>query len=357
MKKHIDRLHRDWRKFDTVDKPKEDNIKVDAPIVNDVKPTDTAINAQQLNKGRFINPELSVNKANNLGGVKPLGLGKLKGNPNALSERFNNNIKANSKSLKTVNNMHDNEEEYEKMMDVLTRAQKRRVEDFQDAIHYDEMSEYPAPASSLTRDGVKNRRLAVELSRVISKLAEDHVGATTEGDDFWDCDRLVRRQFNKESIYNCRNSREKQNIVIMLDSSPSCKEESQFYSDIATQICRFGDVELYNAPNGRLVKIYSNKEKRFVPFLTMEDVIKDMHKLSAFKNRVIIFFGDCDGFRIMAEASVNNIVYYFNSSHIDDIDYYISQYGDRFNGKRNNFNVMPDIINIKSFMEACKKLK
>ena len=114
MKKHINRLHRDWRKFDIVDKPKEDNIKVDAPIINDVKPKDTAINAQQLNKGRFINPELSVKKANNLGGVKPLGLGKLKGNSNALSERFNNNIKANSKSLKTVNNRHDEYEEYEK---------------------------------------------------------------------------------------------------------------------------------------------------------------------------------------------------------------------------------------------------
>ena len=360
MKKHTDLINRNWRNFGSIDKPKEDNITINAPIVDDAENTTvepgklTSKDAQQYNIDKFVKPSMDNITASNSGGPKPLGLGKLRDQVNKLTEKFdksisNNKIKKNP--LYTTKGYSSNE--YNDMKKVMTDKQKERLEDFESSLDYSRINKNPAASGKLTLNGVKNRRLAVELSRVISKLAEDHVGATTDGDDFWDCDRLVMRQFNKESIYSCRNSREKQNIVIMLDSSPSCEKQAKFYSDIASQVCQFGDVELYDAPNARLVHKYSPRDKRFVDFLTMDDVANNIHRLSAFKNRVIIFFGDMDGFHVMANASFDNTIYYFHS----DNEGYIKDCLRGQPHKSRNFRIMPRVTNVKKFMEACKKLK
>ena len=361
MKKHTNLISRNWRNFGSIDKPKEDNITINAPIVDDAENTTvepgklTSKDAQQYNIDKFVKPSMDNITANNLGGVKPLGLGKLRDQVNKLNKKFDKNIR-NSKikqnPLYSTSDYSANEE-YKVMKKVMTEKQQERLEDFELNLDYSRINKNPATSGNLTLNEVKNRRLAVELSRVISKLAEDHVGATTDGDDFWDCDRLVMRQFNKESIYSCRNSREKQNIVIMLDSSPSCEKQAKFYSDIASQVCQFGDVELYDAPNARLVHKYSPRDKRFVDFLTMDDVANNIHRLSAFKNRVIIFFGDMDGFHVMANASFDNKIYYFHT----DGEGYIQDCLDSYQHKSRNFKIMPKVTNVKKFMEACKKLK
>jgi len=288
---------------------------------------------------------------NNSGG-KPLpGLGNLRNNPAKINRKFNSNTNAfdprNSKLLQNG-----------KARSKLTEPQKNKLEDFKQDHEMSRINKNPAPAGKLSLKDVRDRRLGVELSRTISKLAEDNIGAYTEGDDYWDCDRLAMRQITKESIFNCKMSREKHNIIIILDSSPSCSRYANFYGKIASQCVQYGDVELYDGPNARLVHIYKPREKSFVKFLTAEDVFNNVHEWSLFKNRTIIFFGDSDGFHIALRNTVHNKVYYFYTSDENDFQYALQDHTD-YGGDCNTKNLKP-IYNIKdvdSFMKACKKLK
>jgi hypothetical protein len=251
--------------------------------------------------------------------------------------------------------LYNQNDERDMMMDVMKYSQRRKIDQFDEDVNMSRINMYPALPGKYTLEGARNRRLAVELSRVISKLAEDHVGAALEGDEFWDCDRLSMRKLNRESIYKCRMTREKHNIIIMLDSSPSCDEYSNFYSDIASQCVQFGDIELYDAPNARIVHMYSNRKKAFVEFFTIEDILKDVHMWSLFKNRTIVFFGDFDGLHIVLGGTINNKVYYFCTQDTDDIQWYLKDNTKPCNYR--NLEIIPNITSVESFMKACKKLK
>ena len=345
MKKHTNPLQTKWRNFTTPGYPWE-TTKVDAPqpkvklrnITCDVGNSPVKINVPR--------------KANNSGGVQLPGLGKFHNNSKNITKRFNSNTKINKDC---VNMLYHPNKEIDMMMDVMKRAQRRKVEQFFEDVNMSRINMYPALPGKYTLEGARNRRLAVEMSRVISKLAEDHVGAAVEGDEFWDCDRLSMRKLNRESIYKCRMSREKHNIIIMLDSSPSCSDYSNFYSDIASQCVQFGDIELYDAPNARIVHMYSNRKKAFIEFLTMEDIFKNVHKWSLFKNRTVVFFGDFDGFHIVLEGTINNKVYYFCTLGKSDIKWYLEENNLPCNYR--NLEIIPNVTSIESFMKACKKLK
>lgn len=161
-------------------------------------------------------------------------------------------------------------------------------------------------------DTSSNKRLATEFARLIGKIAEDLTGEPEPGDEYWDIDRLLNRRLSKESILNCKMTRERESIIMILDSSPSCHAQAVFYSELASIATVHGDVELYNAPNARLVEMYNARKKKFVPFLTPYDLMDRVHKWSLFKNRVILFFGDNDGEQIVLHATENNDVYWFD---------------------------------------------
>lgn len=345
MKKHTNPLQTKWRNFTSPGK-KVENTKVDAPQPKvELRNTPYAVSESPV--------KINVpQKANNSGGLKLPGLSKFHNNSKNITKRFDSNTKINKDG---VNMLYNRTDERYMMMDVMKNSQRRKIENFDEDVNMSRINMYPALPGRYTLEGAKNRRLAVELSRVISKLAEDHVGASVEGDEFWDCDRLSMRKLNRESIYKCRMTREKHNIIIMLDSSPSCSEYSNFYSDIASQCVQFGDVELYDAPNARIVHMYNSRKKAFVKFLTMEDIFRDVHTWSLFKNRTVVFFGDLDGLHVILEATVNNKVYYFCTESSEDIEWYLKDNNRPCNYK--NLEVIPDIRSVKSFMKACKKLK
>jgi len=345
LKKHTNPLQTKWRNFTTPGYPWE-TTKVDAPqpkvklrnITCDVGNSPVEINVPQ--------------KANNSGGLKLPGLSKFHNNSKNITKRFDGNIKINKAD---IDMLYNPDREYDMMMDVMSRKNRRKIENFHEDVNMSRINMNPALPGKYTLEGARNRRLAVELSRVISKLAEDHVGAALEGDEFWDCDRLSMRKLNRESIYKCRMSREKHNIIIMLDSSPSCDEYSNFYSDIASQCVQFGDIELYDAPNARIVHMYNSRKKAFVKFLTMEDIFRDVHLWSLFKNRTIVFFGDFDGLHIVLGGTINNKVYYFCTQDTDDIQWYLKDNTKPCNYR--NLEIIPNITSVESFMKACKKLK
>ena len=345
MKKHTNPLQTKWRNFTTPGYPWE-TTKVDAPqpkvklrnITCDVGNSPVEIDVPQ--------------KANNSGGLKLPGLSKFHNNSKNITKRFNSNTKINKDGVNLLYNQND---ERDMMMDVMKHSQRRKIERFDEDVNMSRINMYPALPGKYTLEGARNRRLAVELSRVISKLAEDHVGAALEGDEFWDCDRLSMRKLNRESIYKCRMTREKHNIIIMLDSSPSCDEYSNFYSDIASQCVQFGDIELYDAPNARIVHMYNSRIKALFKFLTMEDIFREVHLWSLFKNRTIVFYGDFDGLHIVLEGTINNNVYYYCTQGTDDIQWYLKDNIQPCNYR--NLEVIPNITSVESFMKACKKLK
>ena len=341
MKKHTNLIKADWRNYPSGLKSElrtETEVKITAP------PNSSTISA---NTSKSSVPHVK----NNSGGQPLPGLGKLRNNPANINRKFNSNTNAfDPHNSKYIQNGKERAE--------LTNAQKDKLDDFRQDCDYSRINKNPAPAGKLSLNGVRDRRLGVELARTISKLAEDNIGAYTEGDDYWDCDRLAMRQITKESIFNCKMSREKHNIIIILDSSPSCSRYANFYSKIASQCVQYGDVELYDGPNARLVHIYKPREKSFVTFLTAEDIFNNVHEWSLFKNRTIIFFGDSDGFYTVLKNTVHNKVYYF---YTHDEEYFHANLEDyKEDGRDCNTKNLKPIYNIKdvdSFMKACKKLK
>ena len=344
MKKHTNLIKTDWRNYTS---GLESELRT--PEVN-AYTAYTPPNSQSISE----NPNKSSvpHVKNNPGGKSLPGLGNLRNNPANINRKFNNNTKNN--------NAFDPYGDINKLLrnGKLNRSQENKLENFQSDHDMSRINKNPAPAGKLSLKDVRDRRLGIELARTISKLAEDNIGAYTEGDDFWDCDRLAMRQITKESIFNCKMSREKHNIIIILDSSPSCSRYANFYGKIASQCVQYGDVELYDGPNARLVHIYKPREKTFVTFLTAEDIFNNVHEWSLFKNRTIIFFGDSDGFELVLKSTLHNKIYYFYTGCQDDFEYFLKDYA--YGGIAcNTKNLKPifNIDNVDSFMKACKKLK
>jgi len=345
LKKGTNPLKTNWRKFVTQSNKESSTLNSAAPELN----TNDMPSVQSVNV---------KSKVSNSGGQKLPGLGKFHNNSKNVTERFNKNANNYTSEMDELYKSYDKSEEFENMIDMLTEKQRERINNFRSAVDMSRINRNPSMPNKLNLDGVKTRRLAVTLSRAISKIAEDSIGATIEGDDFWDTERLAMRSINKESIYKCRNSREKHNVLILLDSSPSCSNEAELYSQIASQCTQYGDVELYDAPNARLVHMYDNKRKRFVEFLTVDDIKNDVHRWSMFKNRNIIFFGDFDGDRIAFANTLNNKVYYFCTEDMEDCIYRMNSFKqNKIPHNFKNLTIIPSVYDTKTFMEACKKLK
>lgn len=159
-------------------------------------------------------------------------------------------------------------------------------------------------------DHSQRRRLSHQFARIISKVAEDHVGEPTEGDDEWDVEEIMKRRYTGRPLLSCRCSREKQSVALILDTSGSCEPQAQFYAAISQVAAELGNVEMYSAPNGEL-------EMKYEPvwgwrWLSSEEMEKHRHGWQ-FSGRVILFFGDFDGGDYPVLASRKNKVYWFSS--------------------------------------------
>ena len=193
---------------------------------------------------------------------------------------------------------------------------------------------------------LRKRRLANALSVVVGKVAEDKSGEPTIGDDEWNIDELLYRTITRRNINSCKQSRERERVVLILDTSPSCSEEASFYMDIAKSAVHLNDLEMYDAPNARIVKEYDMHKNKFVSIPSEVGAV--MSKWQLFKNRTIIFFGDYDGTNIVSDASKCNSVYWLNP----DLERYRSMHADKvFKGK------LFACTSEKDFMRLVRKIK
>lgn len=138
------------------------------------------------------------------------------------------------------------------------------------------------------------RALAGRFARMVSKVAEDSADLPVEGDDEWDFAELITRRFTGRMVSQCRMTREKRKVVIVLDTSPSCESQARLFAAVARIAEDMGDCELYDAPNFTLNAKKENQQwVRLPPSQTAWD----------FKGRVVLAFGDFDGLQIICEAS------------------------------------------------------
>ena len=155
----------------------------------------------------------------------------------------------------------------------------------------------------------RNKRYGTAFANLIAKLAEDSSGADIDGDEFWDEQLLTERTVTRYNINKCKKDKTKERIVLMLDTSPSCRSVADFYGLIANIAESYDDIEVYDVPNGRIVHKYSRRYKRFVPAWNLEDIINEAHEWKYMKNRTVLMFSDSDCTRIVEKnIGINNTI-------------------------------------------------
>jgi len=161
----------------------------------------------------------------------------------------------------------------------------------------------------------RQRRLQNAFAVVLSKVAEDLSGWPVEGDEEWDVQAIMERRITRRPLNQCRQSREKERVVLIVDTSGSCQYQAEFFSQLATAAWRLGDVEIYAAPNASL----EFERSRHGGWDRIAGYDDGQHW--PFVRRTIIFFGDFDGGNSVVEAAKKNTVYWFScEDRYDDMD-------------------------------------
>lgn len=151
---------------------------------------------------------------------------------------------------------------------------------------------------------LRRRRIMTTFALLMSKVAEDLTGWPIPGEDEWSVPDLMARHLDRRPLAQCRHSRERERVVVVIDTSGSCLHQARFFSAIATAAAAAGDVEIYDAPNAG---IRARKGRRgWQPAA---------HTHWDFARRTVIFFGDFDGGDVVIRASRRNKLYWFCSEN------------------------------------------
>ena len=170
---------------------------------------------------------------------------------------------------------------------------QEKMEQAEDAELAHERNIFDAP-QAFTLEGRYLRRLASQFARMVSKVAEDSADMPVQGDEEWDFAELTRRRFTGRNIHQCRMTRDKRKVAVVLDSSPSCLHQARLFGAIATVAEKLGDCELYDAPNFSIISRKSRNQWERLPEREQE---------WNFSHQVVLAFGDFDGIFAILEAS------------------------------------------------------
>jgi len=165
----------------------------------------------------------------------------------------------------------------------------------------------------------------------------------------------MMRSITKRNIYSCMQSRERENIVLVLDSSPSCQSTSELYAKIALLSVKIGCLDIYLAPNAYVTHKMNSKSYEYEPIFDLSKdssfIICGMDELhNFFKNRVILYFGDWDGEDMISKASQTNEIHWFNKDYTYRTSYrfidYIKKQQPDFGGTAYGCRTRKDLISI-----------
>lgn len=200
------------------------------------------------------------------------------------------------------------------------------------------------------------RGLAARFARMVSKVAEDSADMPTQGDEEWDLVELRQRRFTGRLISQCRMTREKRKVAVVLDTSPSCEHQARLFSSIARVAEELGDCELYDAPNFAIhaVKLPPLPGGRGGGHGGEWESLPQAERDWQFQRRVVLAFGDFDGIeRICAASAVRgNKIYWFSCEERPTVlehnrDFFVSRYKGRY---------FP-ATNLQGLMKAMRKVR
>lgn len=148
------------------------------------------------------------------------------------------------------------------------------------------------------------RNLATRFARMVSKVAEDSADLPLAGDDEWDFAELLRRRFTGRMVHQCRMTRERRKVAVVLDTSPSCEQQARLFGAIALIAEELGDCEIFDAPNFLIMA-----HKTGADWVNLPEEQRQWN----FQGRVVLAFGDFDGIDQISLASTvrGNKIYWF----------------------------------------------
>ena len=151
----------------------------------------------------------------------------------------------------------------------------------------------------------KDRRIASMFARLASKVAEDMSYERAPGDAFWDPRKIMRRQIDRRPLRHCKMDYTKRRLALLVDTSPSCRDEAVFYSKIATGALLRDDIDIFLCPNGRIDARFDPEACRFV--------VDDRGGEWDLSGRVVLYFTDWDGADEIVKHSRDCTLYWFDN--------------------------------------------
>ena len=160
-----------------------------------------------------------------------------------------------------------------------------------------------------TPDDFKDRKTATLFALLVSKVAEDISYQRAPGDRFWDPRKIMRRQIDRRPLSHCKMDYTKRRLALLVDTSPSCRDEAIFYSKIASGAMLRDDIDLFLCPNGRVDARFDRDEMRFVSDDRGADWVLD--------GRTVLYFTDWDGADEIVEHARTCTLYWFDNCDPD----------------------------------------
>ena len=170
------------------------------------------------------------------------------------------------------------------------------------------------PETVQDRKTVRDRKTAAMFAILVSKVAEDMSYERRPGDEFWDPRKIMRRQIDNRPLRHCKMDYTKRRLALLVDTSPSCRDEAAFYSKIASGAMLRDDIDLFLCPNGRIDARFDPDPMRFVD----DDRGADW----ALDGRTVLYFTDWDGADEIVTHSRACTLYWFD--HCPPADYWES---------------------------------
>jgi hypothetical protein len=162
-----------------------------------------------------------------------------------------------------------------------------------------------AVGTDWTPSDLEAHKTARLFALLVSKVAEDMSYQRRPGDEFWDPRKIMRRQIDRRPLRHCKMEYTKRRLALLVDTSPSCRDEAVFYSKIAAGAMLRDDIDLFLCPNGRIDARFDPEPMRFVADDRGADWDLD--------GRVVLYFTDWDGADEIVAQSRACTLYWFDN--------------------------------------------
>jgi len=148
-------------------------------------------------------------------------------------------------------------------------------------------------------------KTASMFALLVGKVAEDMSYQRAPGDEFWDPRKIMRRQIDNRPLSHCKMDHTKRRLALLVDTSPSCRDEAVFYSKIASGAMLRDDIDLFLCPNGQIDAKFDPEPMRFVT----DDRGADWN----LGGRTVLYFTDWDGTDEIVAHSRSCNLYWFDN--------------------------------------------